>query len=319
MRAPTFWKEKTPLSSALLPLSLVYGWLAKNRQCHAQSAKLSVPVICVGNLVAGGAGKTPVALKIGALLKARNIHAHYLSRGYKGSLPGPVQVNPAVHNAQDVGDEPLLLSAVLPTWVAADRVAGANAAIAAGAQLILMDDGFQNPLLQKDVSLLVIDGRYGLGNERIMPAGPLREPIVLAMRRASAVVIVGDDVHQVKRHVPKGKPVLRMHTEPKLEAGALDGKSIVAFAGIAHPRKFYRTLQAMGHQPKKMVAYPDHYVFKAKDIAFLREKAKEQESILVTTMKDYVRLPADMQREVTAVPIEAVFEDETALLKVLLP
>ena len=318
MRPPTFWKEKTTLSSVLLPVSLVYGWLAKNRQHHAHPVKLSVPVICVGNLVAGGAGKTPVALKLGALLKAKGKYAHYLSRGYKGSLDGPVQVNPAIHTVLEVGDEPLLLAAELPTWVAKDRVAGAKAAIAAGAEMIIMDDGFQNPELHKDVSLLVIDGRYGLGNERLIPAGPLREPVSAAMDRASAVIIVGDDEHHIALYIPPATPVLRVQVKPTVSGDAFAGKTVVAFAGIAHPRKFYRTLEAMGHRPKKMVAYPDHYVFKAKDLAFLREKAKEQESVLVTTMKDYVRLPAAMQAEVTAVPIEAVFEDEEALWKVLL-
>jgi tetraacyldisaccharide 4'-kinase len=230
-----------------------------------------------------------------------------------------VQVNPSLHTADQVGDEPLLLAQILPTWVCKDKITGAQAAIAAGAQLIIMDDGFQNQQLHKDVSLLVIDGHYGLGNERIIPAGPLREPIAQAMARASAVVIMGDDLHHVASHIPASTPLLKARLVPGPAALELKDKSLVAFAGIAHPRKFYRTLQELGGDIKKMVAYPDHYVFKASDIAALRNIAKEHEAMLVTTFKDFVRLPASIRAEVIPVPVDAVFEDMNALLKIIVP
>jgi len=313
MRAPLFWKEETLLSAALLPAAAIYGWLEKRRRTQASSFTASVPVICVGNVVAGGAGKTPVALALGALLKERGKKAHYLSRGYKGSLMGPVQVNPNENTVGEVGDEPLLLAEILPTWVAKDRTQGAKAAMAAGADTIIMDDGFQNPGLHKDIALLVIDGGYGFGNERLMPAGPLREPIASAMERATAIILLGEDKHQVLRYAPEGKPVLRANLEPMPSAFALKDKHVVAFAGIARPRKFYRTLQQLDCVIRKMVAYPDHYVFKAKDIAFLRAKAKAYDSQLVTTTKDYVRLSPDVRAEVTPVAVQVIFEDNAAV------
>ncbi len=317
MRAPLFWKEKTFLSTVLLPVAALYGSCAKRRQKNTIPQKLPVPVICVGNLVAGGAGKTPVSLALGILLKEHGRKAHYLSRGYKGSLKGPVLVNPALHSAEEVGDEPLLLAAILPTWVAKDKIAGAKAAIAAGAEIIMMDDGFQNPSLHKDVSLLVIDGGYGFGNERLMPAGPLRETIAAAMERASAILLLGEDKQDVLRHVPEVKPVLRANVEPAPAALSLQDKHVVAFAGIARPHKFYRTLQQLNCVIKEMVAYPDHHIFSAHDMARLRSKAKEQHAQLVTTTKDYVRLPASLREEVTEVPVEVVFGDERAVLHMM--
>ena len=191
MRTPLFWEDRSIVSTALLPFSAVYGAVAAHRRKSATPEKLSVPVICVGNLVAGGAGKTPVALALGVMLKHAGKRAHFLTRGYKGKLEGPVQVDPARHGVSEVGDEALLLAEILPTWVSKHRAAGAKAAISAGAEVIIMDDGFQNMSLVKDVSLLVIDGHNGFGNGRILPAGPLREPVAEAMQRATLVVPSG--------------------------------------------------------------------------------------------------------------------------------
>jgi tetraacyldisaccharide 4'-kinase len=277
-----------------------------------------VPVVCVGNVVVGGSGKTPVALALGALLKTRDAGAHYLSRGYKGKLEGPVRVDLGAHTAREVGDEPLLLAEVLPTWVAKNRVEGAGAAIEAGAKMILMDDGLQNPTLYKTVSLLVIDGAYGFGNGRLLPAGPLREPVQSALARATAVMLVGEDRHGVLAQVPQGLPVMRARIEPLPQARALEGRPVLAFAGIARPRKFYRTLQQLGCDVRRMVAYPDHHVFTPRELTFLQKKAAELEARLVTTSKDYARLPQAMRAQVICVPVEAVFEDSAALLNAVL-
>ncbi len=319
MRAPLFWKDDNTISTALLPVAALYGWLSHRRMANVVPYKLPMPVICVGNAVVGGAGKTPVALALGALLKAQGKHPHYLSRGYGGTLVGPVQVDPARHTVQEVGDEPLLLAEMLPTWIAKDKVAGGKAAVAAGADLVLMDDGLQNPALHKDVSLLVVDGEYGFGNARLMPAGPLREPLAAAMERASAVLLIGEDVYAVSQHVPPSKLVLRARLEPVAAANALRGQRVIAFAGIARPRKFYRTLQQLDCYIRKMVAYPDHHQFSPADLAFLQSKAKEYGGQLVTTAKDYVRLPAAMRAEVVPVRVEMVFEDPEAILRVVLP
>lgn len=317
MRTPLFWKDKTLLSTVLLPVSALYCIGAGICRSGVSPKKLPVRVICVGNLVVGGAGKTPVALALGAMLKAQGKNVHFLSRGYKGSHSGVTQVDIEKHSAAEVGDEPLLLAEVLPTWVAGDRVAGAEAAVKAGAEIIIMDDGFQNPSLHKDISLLVIHGHYGFGNERIMPAGPLREPITKAMQRASAVVMIGEDEHGVMRYIPEGMKVLKAEIHPMSSAEALKNKHVVAFCGIANPRKFYRTLHRVGAIVRKHVSYPDHYNFKSRDMEFLRERARELDAILVTTEKDFVRLPEDMRAEVSVLPVEAVFADATAVLGVL--
>ena len=198
-------------------------------------------------MTAGGAGKTPVVLSLAALFRARGQQPHILSRGYGGSLKGPLRVDPARHTADEVGDEPLLLAAAAPTWIGADRVASAQAAIAAGADLLLLDDGFQNPALAYDVSLIVIDGGFGFGNGRVMPAGPLREPIARALERASAAVIVGASAHTVAfDHLP----VLGARLVP-LEADDLKAARVVAFAGIGRPAKFFATLRELGADPRR--------------------------------------------------------------------
>src|SRR6185369_1033561 len=314
MHAPTFWKDKTSLSTLLLPFSAAYYLLAKANRAGMRTKKLSVQVICVGNMIAGGAGKTPVALALGKLLKQRGKNAHFLSRGYKSKNVGVTLVDRSKHSAQEVGDEPLLLAEILPTWVSKDRVAGAEAAIAAGAEIIIMDDGFQNPSLHKDVSLLVIDGHYGFGNERLIPAGPMRKPVQEALQRTSAVIIISDDKYNVLRYIPEEIPVFQANIKPSDAANALKGKEVLAFCGIARPRKFYRTLQALGCLVVKQVSYPDHYQFKPEDLEFLRTRAKEYEVPLVTTEKDYVRLPEDMRKEVTVVSVEAELSDPDGLL-----
>ena len=315
MHTPTFWKSKTWRSNLLLPAAWLYGYIIRLKRGLVTPLKISVPVICIGNAVAGGSGKTPVTLALGKLLNERGIQVHALSRGYKGRLKGPVRVDPEKHTARDVGDEPLLLAKVFPTWVSKDRRAGARAAVAAGAELIIMDDGFQNPALHKDVSLLVIDGDYGFGNGRLLPAGPLREPVEEAFRRADAVVLMGEDRAGVAALIPPALTVHHAHLEALPEAFALRDVAVLAFAGIARPRKFYRTLQQLGADVRKMVAYPDHHAFTHSELQYLRRLAGELEAKLVTTEKDYVRLPQAMQADVNCVQVRAVFEGAAALLQ----
>jgi tetraacyldisaccharide 4'-kinase len=317
MRAPIFWKNRNNVSILLQPLAMIYGWVASRRRKSVFPYKLPIPVICIGNLVAGGAGKTPVALALGTLLKAQGKNVQYLSRGYKGSLKGPIQVNAKTHTSYDVGDEPLLLAEILSTWVAKDRIAGAKATIEAGAEILIMDDGFQNPSLYKDISLLVIDGEYGFGNGLLMPAGPLRESILSGMSRTNAIILIGNDVHGVLKYAPSTTPIIRAKIEPKPGTYALKDKTVVAFAGIGRPRKFHRTLQQLGCIVHKMVAYPDHYHFKDRDLHFLHNKAKEHDALLVTTTKDYARLPIDRRTNIIPVPVEIVFEDVAVLLTLL--
>jgi tetraacyldisaccharide 4'-kinase len=320
MRTPLFWKDDNIFSAALRPASAIYGYVAGRRGRGVAPIRLSIPVICVGNVVAGGAGKTPTALAIGAMLNAQGIKAHFLSRGYGGSLKGPLQVEVGKHSASEVGDEALLLAQKLPTWVARDRVEGGIAAVQAGAEFIIMDDGYQNPFLQKDVNFLVIDGAYGVGNGRLMPAGPLREPLAAAIERASAIILYGEDKRGVLRHISPYKTVLHAALMPQAESAlAIQGQSVVAFAGIARPAKFRRTLLDLGCEVLQMVEFPDHHRFKARELASLLAIAEQKRVRLVTTTKDYMRLPEAMRAEVSTLAVETQFQEPDAVWRVIFP
>ena len=234
MRAPDFWHEPPGLAAALLaPAGAAWEAAAWLRRAVARPYRAPVPVICIGNLVAGGSGKTPVVLSLAAVLKARGIEPHIVTRGYGGRLAGPLRVDPARHDARAVGDEALLAAARAPCWVARDRAAGVRAAVAAGARAVLLDDGFQNPHVAKDLSLVVVDAEYGFGNGRLMPAGPLRERISCGLARADAIVLLGDpgDGAAPAGLASRDRPILRAALEP-VAGERLAGRRVAAFAGI---------------------------------------------------------------------------------------
>jgi tetraacyldisaccharide 4'-kinase len=272
-------------------------------------------VLCVGNLVAGGSGKTPVVLSLARLFMERGIAVHIVTRGYGGRLAGPVRVDPARHDANAVGDEALLLAAAAPCWVAKHRPSAIAVAAEAGADLVLLDDGFQNPSVAKDLSLLVVDAEYGFGNGRVMPAGPLREPVAAGLARADAIVLIGDTP------MP---PELRNASSPALRAelAALNGDRLrdarlVAFAGIGRPEKFFATLRRLGAQLAASEAFPDHHPYRAAEIARLRETATRHDAQLVTTAKDWVRLSPDLQRDIDVLDVEIRWREPTILRQLL--
>jgi tetraacyldisaccharide 4'-kinase len=280
-----------------------------------QAGRAGVPTICVGNLTAGGAGKTPVVLSLAAMLRARGRRPHILSRGYGGSRKGPLQVDPTRHSASEVGDEPLLLAAAAPCWIGADRIASARGAIDAGADLLLLDDGFQNPALRYDVALVVIDGGYGIGNGRVMPAGPLREPVAPAFERASAVVMIG----ACAQRLDAGRlPILAAQLAP-IEADSLAGQRVVAFAGIGRPAKFFATLTALGADIAERQGFADHYRYTELDLHTLDALAQANTATLVTTEKDWVRLPPTWRDKIRALKVALCWDDDTALDRVLAP
>ncbi len=313
MRAPDFWRGRGALSTLLLPAAFGYEAASRLRHTAVRPWRAPVPVVCVGNLVAGGAGKTPTAIAIAHKLDRMGRSAHILTRGYGGRMHGPVRVETGLNSVRDVGDEALLLAARAPTWVSRDRPAGARAAAAAGAQIIVMDDGFQNPALAKDLSLIVIDGGYGLGNGRVMPAGPLRESLDSGLARADAVVLIGEDETGLVAEIGPRRPVLRARLVPTEEAAALAGKPVLAFAGIGRPEKFFRTLAELGCQIVDAVPYPDHHVYRPDEIMRLVEMASEAGAEPVTTEKDFVRLPPEARLMVRAVPVELEWRDEAAI------
>lgn len=322
MRAPEFWRDPGPLPLLLSPLGGVYGLAGKIRHALANPFDPGIPVICVGNLVAGGAGKTPVVLSLLQTIRARGVETHALCRGYGGSLHGPLRVDPAQHSAQEVGDEALLLARVAPTWIARDRAAGARAAATAGARAIVMDDGFQNPGLKKHLSLLVVDGTYGFGNRHLMPAGPLREPIAAGLARADAVVVMGKDDAGIAAMVAGAKPLLFAEIVPAAAQASQSDRRVLAFAGIGRPEKFFAMLEGMGLQVVSRHTFADHHPYSDGEIAALIAKAKAANARIVTTEKDAVRLPPELRAKVEAIPIELAWRNAAqrdALLARVLP
>lgn len=316
MRAPEFWAHQGLVPTLLAPLAALYEAAGAARQILARPWRPPVPVVCIGNLVAGGAGKTPVALSLAALLSERGHRPHIVLHGYGGNLTGPVRVDPARHGSRDVGDEALLLAQAAPCFVSRDRVAGARAAIAAGAKLVLLDDGFQNPSLVKDFSFVVVDGAYGFGNGMVMPAGPLRETVGRGLRRAQAVIIIGKDRCGSEAAVAESLPVLQAALVPQ-NAGEFAGRKVLAFAGIGRPAKFYATLEALGAEIVARRDFPDHHRYRADEVSALLAAARAHGALAVTTAKDRVRLPDDRHGEIGVLEVAIAWRDKNALVELL--
>jgi tetraacyldisaccharide 4'-kinase len=318
MREPGFWYRPASWKSHLLrPLGALYGAFA-GRRLRRDGIDAGIPVLCVGNYHGGGAGKTPTVEALAQLLRDLGETPVVLSRGYGGKLRGPVRVDPARHSAIEVGDEPLMLAKALAVVVARDRVAGVVLAKAQGASVILMDDGFQNPAVAKDASLIVIDSERGLGNGKVMPAGPLRAPLRLQMERTDALVVIGEGkgADAVAGLIAgQGKPVLRARfVADEGSLASLRGKRALAFAGIGDPVRFFNTLSANGIDVVRGRAFADHHAFSPRQIDALLAEAKRDGLIPVTTEKDLVRLP-DKTGDVVPFKVTLAFDDADRLRK----
>jgi tetraacyldisaccharide 4'-kinase len=300
VRDPAFWW--TPPDAAgfaalcLAPVAAIYGAVAASRM-RRPGARAGVPVICVGNFTLGGAGKTPLAISLARMLAQTGANPVVLSRGYGGSLAGPVRVDPARHTAADVGDEPLLLARAAATVVARDRAAGAAAAVDAGASVVIMDDGLQNPALTKDLAIAVVDGPRGLGNGRVFPAGPLRAPLAAQLPRVDALMVIGDAAgarEVIAAASARGARVFYGRLEPDRAAlAALGGRKALAFAGIGNPEKFFATLAGAGIDAPVRRGFPDHHRYSAADAAALVAQADRDGLALLTTEKDLARMAGD--------------------------
>lgn len=312
MSGPAFWTRSGLLSLLLAPLQPITA-----RRTAARLAqpgwRAPVPVICCGNATVGGTGKTPLALDLAARLRAAAWTPAFLSRGHGGARQFARQVDPGRDTAAVVGDEPLLLAAVAPTWVGADRAASARAAIAAGADILILDDGLQNQSVEKTLSFLVIDGGAGFGNGRLLPAGPLREAVEDAAARCQAAVLIGEDSTAALTDLPPDLPVLRARFRPGEELRQVRGRKVMAFAGIGRPAKFFRMLEAHGVDLAAMRGFADHHRYRRGELAALRRRAASLRAMLVTTEKDYVRLPRAARVDILPITVGLEWEEPAAL------
>ncbi len=320
MHAPDFWYAEDPsMMPALLgPFAALYSAGGVLRHLLIKAEAAPVPVICVGNLVAGGAGKTPVALSIAKLVRDKGWAPAFVSRGYGGTYrEQTLKVEPELHRSVQVGDEALLLAAAAPCWVARDRRLGARAAAAAGADLVIMDDGFQNPGLRKDLSLVVVDGAVGFGNGKIMPAGPLREPIGRGLSRADAVIVMGEDKRNVALELGPSVPLIKAHLGLRDGAVNFAGRPVVAFAGIGRPEKFFETLQALGCEIVARHSFADHHNYSHDEVTRICAEAEIKGAIPVTTEKDAVRLASDQRARVRVLPVIVEWQNEDIIDRLL--
>lgn len=327
-RPPRFWTEDGgKLGNTLFPLllgpaSAVLTRLAAARARRARAGfRAPVPVLCCGNVTVGGAGKTTLALDLAGRLGRAGMEVHILARGYGGRLKGPVRVETGQggHDAKAVGDEALLLAAAAPTWIGADRGETARAAAAAGAEVLVLDDGLQNPSLQKSFSFIVIDGVAGFGNRRVLPAGPLREPVAAAAERAGAAVLIGPDRSGARALLPPELPVLTARLMPGPEAAGLAGRRVLAFTGIARPAKFFSTLEEAGAVPAARRVFPDHHAFRPGEVERLLAEAARLGALPVTTAKDAVRLSPAERGRVTTLTVTLAWDKPAALAALLAP
>lgn len=321
MKTPAFWETRGWRSTLLVPVAHVYSAVSRVLRSRTETYRAPVPVVCVGNLTAGGAGKTPTVIRIVQMLTERGLAVHAVSRGYGGTERGPLLVEIGTHVASQVGDEPLLIASYAPTWISKDRAAGVRAAVDAGAQIIVLDDGFQNPSVAKDLSFIVVDAGFGFGNGRTIPAGPLREGIEAGMARADAVVLIGEAPEPWPGEF-HGKPVLTASLRSRFSGMSLEGARVLAFAGIGRPEKFFATVREQGATIVDSEAFPDHHTYSRPIIDRLLARAEAQDLMVVTTEKDAVKLPKDTLGKIWPIPVGLAFDNEDAvedLLSVITP
>ncbi len=345
IKTPNFWNEEGWLSNIFQPFSWLYQKFVHFQERKTIPYKACVPVICVGNVVMGGAGKTPTVITIVEMLKKMGHEPHVLSRGYGAIIKDYIKVNPDKHSYLQVGDEPLLLSKIASTWAGSNRVKTAKAAIANGATVLVMDDGLQNYSIEKDFSILVVDAVQGLGNKRIFPAGPLREPIEKALDKSDAIIVVGDDekaqeniINSLRPYIDKGTLVQTLDSVDVTKhnnigktkkdiacfkallkcEGKVEPKAVVAFAGLGYPDKFRNTLERNGYLVKDFIAFADHHPYTIPEIKKLLKIARQYSTPLITTSKDFLRVPYKYRGKVDVLTVNLNFKNPIEMEQLLL-
>ena len=320
MKEPKFWKRHKTKALLLLPLTLVYFVVYVLNSLFSVRGRSKLPVICVGNANVGGVGKTPVSIAIGKILNKRGVKFAYLSRGYKRDSKGLIKITDK-HNASEVGDEPMLLKQVSDTFVCENRLAGAKAIEAdkEGYEAIVMDDGMQNLSLKKTKSVLVIGGRYGVGNGFLLPAGPMREPLRISLMKADAVVVMGEDKTNVEekiRKINKNIPIVFGNIKAK-KPSMLSNKDIYAFSGIAHPKRFFNTLEDLGYNIEELAIFDDHHKYSHREVENIITMANSKELKIITTEKDWVKLSEKHKKLISPLKIEIDFDKPKYIKKLL--
>ncbi len=315
MITPNFWhKKESLLSKSLVPISQIWKICAYLKNKSSNTTTMQIPVIKVGNVVAGGAGKTPTAISIAKRLINLKMNVHLISKGYKGSIRITTKVNNLLHKFNDVGDEALLLSKIAPTWIGKDRISSIKAAQNEGAEIVILDDGLQDYSIKGGLNILVFNGSQGIGNGRIIPAGLLREPLSWALKNTHLAIIVEKDKKGIKKILPSSLPIL----EAKILIDAsvhkkLQNKSVMAFCGIGYPQKFYDFLKQMGCHISSWKPFPDHYIYSEKNIENLINESINLNSLLVTTQKDYIKIAKKYQNKIFSFSIDMEFSDYATL------
>ena len=316
LRTPSFWAHRGGGAVALLPFTPLWRLGGALRKAMARPYRPDIPVVCVGNLTAGGTGKTPLVGWLVDRLHDRGWQPAILTRGYGGSVAGPIWVDPAKHDAALCGDEPLMLADGRPVMVARDRAAGARAIVSSGRHdIIVMDDGMQNPTLHRTVTIGVFDGGSGIGNGWLIPAGPLRTPFASGIAQLDLAVINGADDTGLEPRLANRLPVFGAALRP--EAGvieALAGSPLLAFAGIGRPARFFASIEAIGGQIARRLSFADHHPYSQQDLAQIQEDAQRHGAEMITTQKDWMRLPAEWRARVTMLPVTVDMACETECL-----
>ena len=314
IKTPHFWTELSWQSVILFPVSYIWRFGHYAQQKILNTKETEIPVICVGNLTVGGSGKTPVVITLCRFLSGIGKSTSILTRGFGGKEKGPIFVSTNLHQSLDVGDEPLMMAHSLDVCVSRNRPLGANHILDKKKyDCIVMDDGLQNPTLKKDLNIAVFDGKFGIGNGFLLPAGPMRQKLEVGIQNIDLVIFNGKDETGLGQKIPPHIPIFTGELQPDEEiVEKMKNRRVYGFAGIGNPSRFFKTLNNIGADLVGEAHFADHHPYTNADLTQLYEEAMQSGAELVTTQKDWMRLPTDWRDRVLTVPVRIHFSaDDT--------